>query len=113
MPGPNPCCSLDSGRGGSWRPGSVGPGRPDCGYDDARHGSRLGCAVVARDQLHRVCPVMQPSLAESGYRWEWHLSLARNLLRCTYHSDIPHAKRALAFAAAYDQLNAAAETLPS
>jgi hypothetical protein len=59
-----------------------------------------------------VTPVMQPNLAES-YRWEWHLSLARNLLRCTYHSDIPHAKRALALAAAYDQLNAAAESLPS
>ncbi len=62
--------------------------------------------------LHRVSPVMQPCLAESSYRWEWHLSLARNLLRCTWHSDIPHAKRALAFAAAYDQLNAAAEALP-
>jgi CheY-like chemotaxis protein len=62
--------------------------------------------------LHRVSPVMQPSLAESSYRWEWHLSLARNLLRCTYHSDIPHAKRALAFAAAYDQLTAAAQALP-
>lgn len=61
--------------------------------------------------LHRVYQVMQPSLAESDYRWEWHLSLVRNLLRCTYHSDIPHAKRALAFAAAYDQLNAAAEAL--
>jgi hypothetical protein len=61
--------------------------------------------------LHRVSPVMEPSLAESAYRWEWHLSLARNLLRCTYHSDIPHAKRALAFAAAYDQLNAAADAL--
>lgn len=63
--------------------------------------------------LHRVSPVMKPSLAESSYRWEWHLSLARNLLRCTYHTDIPHAKRALAFAAAYDQLHAAAGTLPS
>lgn len=61
--------------------------------------------------LHRVSPVMQPSLSKSDHRWEWHLSLARNLLRCTYHSDIPHAKRALAFAAAYDQLSAAAEAL--
>ena len=51
---------------------------------------------------------MRPSFARSRYRWEWHLALARSLLRSTYHSDIPHAKRALAFAAAHDQLNAAA-----
>jgi hypothetical protein len=39
------------------------------------------------------------------------MALARSLLRSTYHSDIPHAKRALAFAAAYDQLTAAAQAI--
>ena len=60
--------------------------------------------------LHRITPVMSPAAPQS-HRWEWHMTLARSLLRCTYHSDIPHAKRALAFVAAYDQLNAAAEAL--
>ena len=61
--------------------------------------------------LHRVTPPMQPSSAESQYRWEWHMALARNLLRCTYHADVPHAKRALAFVAAHDQLIAAAAAI--
>ena len=61
--------------------------------------------------LHRVTPVMQPSFTESQYRWEWHMALVRSLLRCTYHADIPHAKRALAFVAAYDQLTAAAAAI--
>jgi len=59
--------------------------------------------------LHRVTPAMQPSLEESPYRGEWHMALARSLLRCTCHADIPHAKRALAFVAAHEQLIAAAE----
>ena len=61
--------------------------------------------------LNRVAPVMRPGNGESRYRWEWHMALARNLLRCTYHTDIPHAKRALAFVAAYDQLIAAVEAI--
>jgi CheY-like chemotaxis protein len=61
--------------------------------------------------LNRVTPAMRPSFAQSTYRWEWHLALARSLLRCTYHADIPHAKRALAFVAAHDQLNAAAAAI--
>ena len=61
--------------------------------------------------LHRVTPAMQPSFTESQYRWEWHMALVRSLLRCTYHADIPHAKRALAFVAAYDQLTAAAAAI--
>jgi CheY-like chemotaxis protein len=63
--------------------------------------------------LHRVTPAMQPSFAESKYRWEWHMALARSLLRSTYHSDIPHAKRALALVAAHDQLSAAAAAISS
>lgn len=58
--------------------------------------------------LSRVTPALQPGLDQSGYRWEWHTALARSLLRATYHADIPHAKRALAFVAAHDQLTAAA-----
>ena len=61
--------------------------------------------------LHRVTPAMRPSFARSRHLWEWHMALARNLLRCTYHTDIPPAKRALAFVAAYDQLVAAAEAI--
>jgi hypothetical protein len=55
---------------------------------------------------------MEDSVAQNAHRWEWHVSLARNLLRATYHSDIPHAKRALAFVAAYDQLAAASAAIP-
>lgn len=61
--------------------------------------------------LHRVTPAMQPSLASSKHRWEWHVALARKLLRSTCHSDIPHAKRTLAFVAAHDQLVAGAEAI--
>jgi len=62
--------------------------------------------------LHRVTPAMQPGLEQSGYRWEWHTALARSLLRSTCHADIPHAKRALAFVAAHDQLTAAGAAIP-
>jgi CheY-like chemotaxis protein len=58
--------------------------------------------------LSRVTPALQSGLDQSSYRWEWHTALARSLLRSTYHADIPHAKRALAFVAAHDQLTAAA-----
>jgi len=58
--------------------------------------------------LSRVTPALQSGLDQSGYRWQWHTALARSLLRSTYHADIPHAKRALAFVAAHDQLTAAA-----
>jgi hypothetical protein len=61
--------------------------------------------------LHRVTPALQPSFIRSNRRWEWHMALARGLLRCTYHADVPHAKRALAFVAAYDQLTAAAAAI--
>jgi Ser/Thr protein kinase RdoA (MazF antagonist) len=64
------------------------------------------------ENLHRVTPTMKSRLADSPRRWEWHTALAYSLLRSTYHHDIPHAKRALAFAAAYDQLAAAASLLP-
>jgi hypothetical protein len=63
--------------------------------------------------LERLSPVMRPGSPNSGHRWEWHMALARSLLRSTYHSDIPHAKRALAFVAAYDQLAAAVAAVSS
>jgi CheY-like chemotaxis protein len=101
---------------GIWRDlaRKFGAGKADLTAVTATPATEAALAALSwlATNLHRVTPVMQPNLDES-YRWEWHLSLARNLLRCTYHSDIPHAKRALAFAAAYDQLNAAAEALPS
>jgi CheY-like chemotaxis protein len=58
--------------------------------------------------LHRVQPHAQADL-----RWEWHAGLARQFLRSTYHTDIPHPKRAVAFAAAYDQITAAAAAIPA
>lgn len=61
--------------------------------------------------LHRVTPAMRPIPAESQYRWEWHVALARSLLRSAYHADIPHAKHALALVAAHDQLASAASAL--
>ncbi|HEY7144277.1 MAG TPA: phosphotransferase [Streptosporangiaceae bacterium] len=58
--------------------------------------------------LDRIQPRAQDEL-----RWEWHAGLARQFLRFTYHVDIPPPKRALALAAAYDQLNAAATAIES
>ena len=88
-------------------------------------GSQLTAVTTTRDttaalaalswlaeNLPRVTPAMKPLLARSPRRWEWHLAVAHNFLRSTYHSDIPHAKRALAFVAAYDQIEAAASRLP-
>jgi len=90
-----------------------GTGKPDLIAVTAKAATSAALAALSwiATNLHRVTPVMQPGAAER-YRWEWHLALARSLLRCTYHTDIPHAKRALAFVAAHDQLNAAAEALP-
>jgi nucleoside phosphorylase/CheY-like chemotaxis protein len=56
--------------------------------------------------LHRLQPHARDEL-----RWEWHAGLARQFLRFTYHVDIPHPKRALAFAAANDQITAAAAAI--
>lgn len=58
--------------------------------------------------LNRVAPIIQSG--EISHRWEWHMALARNLRRCAYRTDIPHAKRALALVAAYHQLIAVVET---
>jgi hypothetical protein len=70
---------------------------------DTRPTSAAALSWIAAN-LHRMSPAMADSEAQNAHRWEWHMSLARNLLRATYHSDLPHAKRALAFVAAYDQL---------
>ena len=111
-PAQSPCCSRGSAPGGPGR--RFGAGEADLAAVTATPATAAALAALSwlATNLHRVTPVMSPGVAQSA-RWEWHLSLARNLLRCTYHTDIPHAKRALAFAAAYDQLNAAAEALPS
>jgi hypothetical protein len=61
--------------------------------------------------LHRMFPVLHPGITQSEYRWEWHAALATQLLRTTYHADIPPPKRAVAFAAAHDQLIAAARAI--
>ena len=92
-----------------------GGGEPDLMAVTTTPATRAALAALSwiAANLHRVSPAMHPSFGESKYRWEWHMSLARNLLRSTYHSDIPHAKRALAFAAAYDQLAAAAAAIPA
>jgi CheY-like chemotaxis protein len=59
------------------------------------------------ENLSSICPAAEVDAARGGHRWEWHAALATYLLRATYHSDIPHPKRALAFVAAHDQLTAA------
>ena len=100
---------------GTWRTlaARFGAGEADLAAASATPATSAALAALSwiAANLHRITPVMSPAAAQS-HRWEWHLALARSLLRCTYHIDIPHAKRALAFVAAYDQLNAAAEALP-
>ena len=99
---------------GTWRTlaARFGAGEADLAAVTATPATSAALAALSwiATNLHRITPVMSPAAAQS-HRWEWHVALARSLLRCTYHSDIPHAKRALAFVAAYDQLNAAAEAL--
>jgi hypothetical protein len=100
---------------GTWRTlaARFGAGEADLAAVTATPATSAALAALSwiATNLHRITPVMSPAAARS-HRWEWHMALARSLLRCTYHSDIPHAKRALAFVAAYDQLNAAAAALP-
>ena len=100
---------------GTWRTlaARFGAGEADLAAVTATPATSAALAALSwiATNLHRITPVMSPAAAQS-HRWEWHMALARSLLRCTYHSDIPHAKRALAFVAAYDQLNAAAAALP-
>jgi len=101
---------------GTWRElvTRFGAGEPDLTAVTTTPATRAALAALSwlQANLHRITPVMQPSFAQSGYRWEWHMALARSLLRSTYHSDIPHAKRALALVAAHDQLTAAAAAIP-
>jgi Ser/Thr protein kinase RdoA (MazF antagonist) len=101
---------------GTWRAlaRQLGAGEPELTAVTATPATSAALAALSwlAGNLHRVTPALQPVLAGSPHRWEWHLALAYSLLRSTYHSDIPHAKRALAFAAAYDQLEAAASLLP-
>lgn len=100
----------------TWRTlaGRFGAGQPDLTAVTATPATSAALAALSwlATNLHRVTPAMQPSLAGSGHRWEWHMALARRLLRSTCHSDIPHAKRALAFVSAHDQLAAAAKAIP-
>ena len=102
---------------GTWRvlARQFGAGEPDlsrCHRPTPATSAALAALSWLAENLHRVTPAMKPGLAASPRRWEWHLALAHSLLRSTYHSDIPHAKRTLAFAAAFDQLEAAAGLLP-
>jgi CheY-like chemotaxis protein len=90
-----------------------GAGRSDLTAQTSTPATNAALAALSwlATNLNRLTPVMRPSPAESQYRWEWHMALARSLLRSTYHADIPHAKRALAFVAAYEQLVAATEAV--
>jgi len=101
---------------GTWRElaARFGAGEPELSAVTATPATRAALAALSwlPANLHRVTPVMEPSLTQSRYRWEWHMALARNLLRSTYYNDIPHAKRALALVAAHDQLTAAAAAIP-
>jgi hypothetical protein len=101
---------------GTWRElaARFGTGESDLNAVTATPATRAALAALSwlPANLHRVTPVIQPSLPESRYRWEWHVALARGLLHSTYHRDIPHAKRALALVAAHDQLTAAAAAIP-
>jgi hypothetical protein len=88
-------------------------GEPELTAVTTTRGTTAALAALSwlATNLERLSPVMQPGSTNNGHRWEWHMALARSLLRSTYHSDIPHAKRALAFVAAYDQLTAAADAV--
>lgn len=61
--------------------------------------------------LRRVCAPLATDDDDRGTRWEWNIALAAQLLRTTYHTDLPPPKRALAVVAAHDQLKAAERLL--
>jgi CheY-like chemotaxis protein len=100
---------------GTWRTlaASFSAGEPVLAAMTTTPATTAALAAMAwlATNLHRVTPTMLPSPNQSRYRWEWHMALARALLRVTYHRDIPHAKRALALVAAHDQLKAAAAAI--
>jgi hypothetical protein len=62
--------------------------------------------------LRAFCPGMSGDDEYRRHCWEWHTALARYLLRCSFDHEITVPKRALAIVAAYDQLTAAAVSLP-
>jgi CheY-like chemotaxis protein len=101
----------------TWRElaGRFGSGEPVLVAQTATPATAAGLAALSwlAGNMHRVTPAMSPGFTRSRYRWEWHVAFARALLRCTSHTDIPHAKRALALVAAYDQLTAAAAAAPA
>jgi hypothetical protein len=62
--------------------------------------------------LRAFCPGLSGDEEYRAHAWEWHIALARYLLRSSYNQEITVPKRALAIVAAHDQLTAAARAVP-
>lgn len=62
--------------------------------------------------LRAFCPGLSGDEEYRAHAWEWHVALARYLLRSSYNQEITAPKRALAIVAANDQLTAAAAAVP-
>jgi hypothetical protein len=63
-------------------------------------------------QLRQICPKLRADVDFRRSRWEWHLALGSQLLRVSYHRDMPPPKRVAGLVAAHDQLVAAAAAVP-
>jgi CheY-like chemotaxis protein len=63
-------------------------------------------------QLRQICPKLRADVDFRRSRWEWHLALSSQLLRVSYHRDMPPPKRVAGLVAAHDQLVAAATAVP-
>ncbi len=63
-------------------------------------------------QLRQICPKLREKADFRRSRWEWHLALGSQLLRVSYHRDMPPPKRVAGLVAAHDQLVTAASAVP-
>ncbi|MEV6643016.1 phosphotransferase [Amycolatopsis sp. NPDC051371] len=63
-------------------------------------------------QLRQICPKLRADVDFRRNHWEWHLALGSQLLRVSYHRDMPPPKRVAGLIAAHDQLVAAAAAVP-
>ena len=93
-----------------WRALIAAVSQCDANISDPEPANEAAIAALRWIAGHRSEVI--PPLDDLGRRWEWHTALAAQLLRGTYHVDLPPAKRTVALVAAYDQIVLAETTAP-
>jgi hypothetical protein len=100
---------LDPGAQAAARAGGADGTEAEAGDGGA---AALAALTWLTGNLRAFCPGLDSDTEYRTHAWEWHIALARYLLRSAYHHAITVPKRALALVAAHDQLKAAAATVP-